>query len=228
MKRSYLFIVSFVMLSACATLQSLKQHIDDMGEEPRQQGTTAVKRAVSRIPSAVSQDRDRLQRAQAERRSPWDSIKDDRLGSLWGDQGQDNFYFSKNIKRRVGDIIILKSSSDMSDYVTQKLDSYFQKIDDREKKLAAKKTDLKKDLEKVDEKVKEKEKEPRVDLGDVTLKLDKDLGRGTFEAIGEKNIYSKNTPFVVSVSGIVKMEDILPDNSIPSARFLESKVVLKK
>jgi flagellar basal body L-ring protein FlgH len=206
------------VIISCASLQDFKSWINSDGKTAAAPKKEKPKSMTSRTLASTANTAAPV--SNGSRRSPYDSIQDDRIGSLWNDQGQDNFYFSKNVRRRVGDLIILKTGQDVNDLVVAKLDSYFERL----KAQTAKKKSG--DAEapapaSADEEIK-------IDLGDVSMKLDREVRNGTFEVVGQKPFFSRNQRFIADISGVVKLDDIGPDDTITSRRLLDSKVTLKK
>lgn len=220
MKRAILIFIPVMFMSGCSYLQAYKRYLneDDVVAEKKPVATKKF-RALSSLKE--------VDKPRPGRRSPYDSINDDRMGSLWAENVQENFFFAKNIKRRVGDIVIVKSGADIDDVLSGKIQSYFKRLnEERERKLAGVPEEERAKQEavlgpKVDE-------DSRAELGEITLRLTEELPRGQFIVKGEKNVFVKDQRFNVAVSGVVKMEDIIANDRLPSSRLLESDVSIKR
>jgi flagellar basal body L-ring protein FlgH len=65
----------------------------------------------------------------AQRRSadPWYGVNNPTEGSLWNDTTNDNFYFAKNVSRKVGDLLVVKLESDLNDSLNNKIAAFIEK-----------------------------------------------------------------------------------------------------
>jgi len=67
-----------------------------------------------------------------------------------------------------------------------------------------------------------------VDIGDITVRISKDLGRGIYEVGGEKNIFIYNKKYTMSLLGTVRAEDIAVDGTVSSEKIADSRIEFKK
>jgi len=212
-----------LLASSCAYLKAFKHHLNEGDPEYEAQMKAQKERATRKSRHVASVNSEQSQRGRHPR-SPFDSLQNDQIGSLWTDKGQENFYFSKNIKRRTGDIVILRVGSEINDLLESRIERYFTRIAQKEaKRAAASETDSNSTAAVANSSETEK-----VEMGDLTMRLLQSLPRGSFSVQGEKQIYVRSKPFKVKISGIIKMEDIGPDDVVESARLLDSKVSLTK
>jgi len=181
----------------------------------------------------------------------WDGGGHSSDGSLWNSEGQDGYFFTRNIHHKVGDFIYVKIEPDVLDIMNVKMlalvpversKSVKNVVADEAGKAAATKVG-----DKVEEIVKNKniadavgdaagqrvissieEKPQLLDIEEMSLRVLDILPRGTLRVEGIKRINVRATPVEIKINGVVREEDLSPTMRVASSRLMETKVELSK
>jgi flagellar basal body L-ring protein FlgH len=181
---------------------------------------------------------------------PWDGAGTNNEGSLWDPNTQDNFYFTRNMKFRVGDFITLTVDPDMSESINTRMNGLYKPkrkstrnvIAAEAGKLAGAKVEkaISKDL-----KNSELSRSVAQDVTDLTqealearnryfttreipVRVVEVNNRGQLRVTGTKKLFLRNASFDLTISGLIREDDIESSRMIASSKLMESKVDLTK
>lgn len=273
-KQLVFFAVGALNLSGCASLiESIKG--EDAPEAPAVRAPASVGRAITidngsnnagaSLASAApepsgpnlganefaAQARVANERASKGFRSsadPWDGTGPVNEGSLWNPDSQDNFYFSKNLLHKVGDILIVKVENDVNDALNTKVASILERntvnevvADEAGKAVTdavSKKVGTAIGNQNIGNAVGAaagaravaaiETKQKYIDLEDIPVRIVATLPRNTFRVEGSRRVMIRNAPYQLKLSGIVRDEDIGGSALIASNKVLESKMELTR
>lgn len=179
---------------------------------------------------------------------PWDGTGPVNEGSLWNPDSQDNFYFSKNLLHKVGDILIVKVEADVNDALNTKVASILERNTVNEvvadeagkavKDAVSKKVGTAIGNQNIGNAVGAAAgaravaaldpKQKYIDLEDIPVRIVATLPRNTFRVEGARRVMIRNAPYQLKLSGIVRDEDIGGSAMIASNKVLESKMELTR
>lgn len=179
---------------------------------------------------------------------PWFGTGPENEGSLWRQDTQDNFYFSRNTKFKVGDVILVKVEPAVNDSLNSRIagiigrNSVRQVVADETAKAVG---------DKVSSEVKKvigndaiakavgadaqgraaaavETKERYVSVDEIPVRLVEYMNGGRFRVEGASRVLIKGAPYQVQLKGILREEDVQGNGSIASNQILQSKLELTK
>jgi len=139
-------------------------------------------------------------------------------GSLWSGQGNDNYLFTQNKKKRNGDIILINVYKKLKSEITMEL------ARSTPKPPAPKKDDAKKDATAAaPEKPKEETTSGKV-KDRISSVIIEEINKDHILLRGQKYLLYKNRKRLVEVQALVARRDISDDDAVNSDNILESSV----
>lgn len=150
-------------------------------------------------------------------------------GSLWsGQEGRDNFLFTKNDKKGNGDIVLIKVAGKLKNEITAELKRAFptpvktdKKEEGGEKEAAKEPASAAAATSAEDSKVDASTDKVYDRISSVIIEQ---INEDHLLLRGRKNVLYKNRKRVVEVQALVARRDILTDDTINSNQILESQV----
>jgi len=235
---------SMLALGACASwMKEIKSSIsgDEVALQPK---AAAPARAPASVEAAVEKKNDDARR----KTDPFDSTGPMNEGSLWTAETQDNFYFSKNVLHKIGDILIVKMEPEVNEALNLKLAAAFgrstvqQVVADEAGKAAAAAAQQKVGQaignanigKAVGATVGERttaslDAKPRyIDIDEVSVRITETLPRNSYRIEGSRRVFVKSTPYTLRYSGIIRDEDLGPASIIASSKVIDSRMELTK
>jgi flagellar basal body L-ring protein FlgH len=140
-------------------------------------------------------------------------------GSLWSGQGNDNYLFTQNKKKRNGDIILINVFKTLKDEITAELSRatpkppVSAKKEGEEKKPAAPVANAPK-----------KEENPSKVQDRISSVIIEEINKDHILLRGQKYLLYKNKKRLVEVQALVARRDISDDDAVNSDNILESSV----
>jgi flagellar basal body L-ring protein FlgH len=179
---------------------------------------------------------------------PWFGTGPENEGSLWRPDTQDNFYFSRNTKFKVGDVILVKVESAVNDSLNSRIASIIgrnsvrQVVTDETSKAIGDKVagEVKKATgndniaKAVGADTKQRASaamdkgERYVSVDEIPVRLTEYISGGRFKVDGSSRVLIKGAPYQVHLKGILREEDVQGNGTIASNQVLESKLELTK
>lgn len=150
-------------------------------------------------------------------------------GSLWSDMGQGNYLFSKNKRKRHGDIIIVKVLSKLKEQISLELKNSFP---DRRKSKKGK--DGAKEAATADvtppppeaapAQPTEADKSPGHVYDTISSTIVEEIKNDYVLIRGKKELLFKKRKHVIELQALVNRKDLADDDSVPSNKILESNI----
>jgi len=179
---------------------------------------------------------------------PWFGTGPENEGSLWRPDTQDNFYFSRNTKFKVGDVILVKIESMVNDSLNSRIaailgrNSVKQVVTDEAAKAVGNRVtaEVKKAIgnENIAKAVGDdakarttaavETKERFVSVDEIPVRLTEYMNGGRFRVEGASRVLIKGAPYQVQLKGVLREEDVQGNGTIASNQILESKLELTK
>lgn len=179
---------------------------------------------------------------------PWDGTGPVNEGSLWNPDSQDNFYFSKNLLHKIGDILIVKVEADVNDALNTKVSALLDRsnvnqvvADEAGKAVGtavAKKVGTALGNDNVAQAVGAataarttaalEPKTKYIDLEEIPVRITAVMPRNTFKVEGARRVSIRNAPYQLKLSGVVRDEDIGGNATVASNKVFESKMELTR
>lgn len=235
--RASLALSTCALLASCGTLESWKASI--LGEDPpkKPRAPASVAPAVAEVPKPSSRKAD-----------PFDGTGPYYEASLWNQDTQDNFYFSKNILHKVGDILIVKVEPEVNDALNLKIAAALgrsglqQVVADEAGKAAGDAVSQKvgtalgnqnignaAGAAVADRTIASLDSKPRyVDVDEMSVRITELLPRNSYRIEGSKRVFVKTTPYTLRYSGVVRDDDLGPSSVIASSKVIDSKMEMVK
>ena len=244
-----LVVASLFFLGGCSSWMSgLKASI--MGDDGAATAAAAAAAEKKKQRSLASIAAPAEEKPSASRKAdPFDATGPYTEGSLWNGDSQDNFYFSKNVLHKVGDILIVKMEPDVSDALNQKIASILgrnsvqQVVADEAGKAAgaaaanavgnatgnqnigkavgAAAAD--RTVAAIDEGT------PHyIDVDEMSVRITEILPRSSYRIEGTKRVFVKNNPYTLRYFGVVRDEDIGSSSMLVSSKVIDSKLEMTK
>jgi flagellar basal body L-ring protein FlgH len=166
-----------------------------------------------------------------------DFIDKPNTASLWSQDGQDNFLFSRNTARQIGDQLILGVQKDLQIDISYELHQATAKPekDKSMRSVASKKGEKGKDGKKEGGKTEEQiAEEKRIAqkkeiasmnfVDKIPVYIIENFGVETFRIKGQKEVVFKGQRRRVEVIGLIRKMDITKNDIVQSAKLLDHKV----
>ena len=239
----FLALLLFGLGGCSSWLAGLKASMSD-GEAPVAE--KEKKEESSRKPASIAAEEPK--KAVSRRVDPFDQTGDYTEGSLWNGDNQDNFYFSKNVLHKVGDILLVKIEAEVNEALNLKIASYLgrtsvqQVVADEAGKAAG--AEAQKKVEAgvgnanvakavgaavQDRTVAAIDEKPRyVDIDEMSVRITEILPRGNYRIEGTKRVFVRSTPYQLRLTGMIRDEDLGPSSVIASGKIIESKMEMLK
>lgn len=145
-------------------------------------------------------------------------------GSLWYDRGQENFFFSQNDAKRIGDIILIHVYKKLKDKIAQELSRFstnphpkgnqMSSLESNEENEDADKGALPENKKNTDEKIYDQISSVVIE----TINRDHLIIRGIKEVLYKKNKH------MIELKGLVKRTNVDDSDIIKSNDFLETSI----
>ncbi len=161
--------------------------------------------------------------AQRKRYTAQDLEDNDNDGSLWSGDGQENFFFSKNKARNIGDLILIKVQKKLKKEMTQELSRAFPSKKKRKKKAAkgappatpapatAKNDSAGKSSKIYDQ---------------VSSIIVESINKNHVLLRGKKDVLYKKRKRILEIQALISRRDIGEDDSISSSKFIETNILV--
>jgi flagellar basal body L-ring protein FlgH len=179
---------------------------------------------------------------------PWFGTGPENEGSLWRPDTQDNFYFSRNTKFKVGDVILVKVEPAVNDSLNSRIagiigrNTVRQVVADEAAKAVGDKVSSEVNKAIGNENIAKAvgaeaqgrtaaavdTKERYVSVDEIPVRLIEYMNGGRFRIEGASRVLIKGAPYQVQLKGILREEDVQGNGSIASNQVLESKLELTK
>ncbi len=179
---------------------------------------------------------------------PWFGTGPQNEGSLWRPDTQDNFFFSRNTKYKVGDVVLVKIESAVNDSLNSRIASILgrsgvrQTVADEAGKAVGSRveSEVKKAIgneaiakavggEAAQRAVAAVDAPERyVSLEEIPVRLTEYMNSGRFKIEGSSRVLIKGAPYQVQLKGVLREEDVQVNGTIASNQILESKMELTK
>ncbi|MBS1982546.1 MAG: flagellar basal body L-ring protein FlgH [Bdellovibrionales bacterium] len=235
---------ALLALGACSSwMQSLKSGIT--GED-----TSAAAAAPKvRAPASVVETEVKAKDDAAKRKfDPFDGTGPYNEASLWNGETQDNFYFSKNILHKVGDVLIVKMEPEVNEALNLKLASVFgrssvqQVVADEAGKAAGDAVTQKVGATVGNQNIAKAvgaaasdrtvaaldEKARYVDIDEMSVRIVELLPRNSYRIEGQRRVFVKSIPYTLKYGGVIRDEDLGPASVIASSKVVDSKMEMVK
>lgn len=239
-------LTALVGTTGCSSwMASLKSGI--LGDDDAT--AVAATKSVKRAPASVAPAADDTPAPTVRRKAdPFDGTGPVNEGSLWDPEAQDNFYFSKNLMHKVGDLLVVKMEPEVSDALNLRIaavvgrSSVQQVVADEAGKAVGTAVEQKvgdatgnANIAKAvgaaatDRAVASLDEKPRyVDLDEVSVRIAEVLPRNAYRIEGGKRITIRNSPYQLKYSGVVRDEDIGAGSIITSSKVIDSRLEMAK
>ena len=234
------FLLALLGLTGCSSWMSgLKASI--LGDDNTATASAApkTKRAPASLPAPVEE-----KPVPSRKADPFDGTGPMNEASLWNGDSQDNFYFSKNVLHKIGDILIVKMEPEVNDALNLKIASVMgrgsvqQTIADEAGKAVGAAAEKKvgeaignENIAKAvggaasERTVAALDERPRyVDVDEMSVRIVEMLPRNSYRIDGNKRVFLKNTPYNLRYSGVVRDEDVGPASVVVSSKVIDSKL----
>lgn len=231
------FAWTLLALAGCSSwLQGFKSGIT--GDDASKAAKT--KRSPSSVPA------EEAPKPVASRKAdPFDGTGPYNEASLWNPDSQDNFYFSKNVLHKIGDLLIVKMEPEVNDSLNLRIASVLgrnsvqQVVADEAGKAAAAGVEQKvgqaignENIAKAvgaaagDRTVAALDERPNkyVDVDEISVRIMEMLPRNTYRVEGTRRVFVKSTPYTLRYSGVVRDEDVGPSSMIASSKIIDSRL----
>lgn len=191
---------------------------------------------------------DRAGRGYRRQSDPWEGTGPANEGSLWNADGQDNFYFSRNTRKKLGDIVLVKLEPDVIDAMNSKINTLLtrslprQMVADEAGKKAG---------DKVADKIASAtgsnglgravgdaasnrvvaaidKKENHIDIEEIPVRLVETLPRSSFRVEGSRRVNVRGAPYLLKISGVVRDEDLGGTGVVATSKVFDSKMELTR
>jgi len=179
---------------------------------------------------------------------PWEGTGPVNEGSLWNGDTQDNYYFTKNVLRKVGDIVIIKVEPDVNDAMNSRIDGIVGRTsvqqvaaDEAGKSVATAVGDRvgnaagnKNIGDAVGGAVGNRTtaalqgSTKYIDVDEIPARIIELLPKGTVKVEGSRRVNIKGAPYNLKLSGIVRDDDIGPTAMVQTSKLVESKMELTR
>lgn len=231
-----LFAITLFALAGCSSwLQGFKSGI--VGDDASKAAKT--KRSPSSLPT------EEAPKPVASRKAdPFDGTGPFNEASLWNPDSQDNFYFSKNVLHKIGDLLIVKMEPEVNDSLNLRIASVLgrnsvqQVVADEAGKAAAAGVEQKvgqaignENIAKAvgaaagERTVAALDERPKyVDVDEISVRIMEMLPRNTYRVEGTRRVFVKSTPYTLRYSGVVRDEDVGPSSMIASSKIIDSRL----
>ncbi len=179
---------------------------------------------------------------------PWDGTGPFNEGSLWNPDGQDNFYFSKNLKHKLGDIVMVKLEPDVSDALNTKIASLLprnsvnQVVADEAGRAAGENVASRVGTalgnanignaiggaaaNRVTASIEQKVK--YLDVEEIPVRIIESLDRASFRVEGARRVNIRSAPYMLKITGIIRDEDIGANSTVATSKVFDSKMELTR
>ena len=191
---------------------------------------------------------DRASRGYRRDATPWDGTGAANEGSVWNQDSQDGYLFTKNLLYKIGDIIVVKVEPEINNTLNYEIAAILGRTsvqqvaaDEAARKVAseaAKRTEKALGSPALGTAVGQAAGDATrsaldsnvryVDISDIPVRITETLARNSYKVEGARRVYIRNAPYQVKISGVVRDEDIGPTRMIASSRIFESKMELTK
>ncbi len=190
---------------------------------------------------------DKASRGYRRQADPWDGTGPQNEGSLWNPDGQDNFYFTRNTRKKLGDILLVKLEPDVVEAMNTKINTLLartlpqQVIADEAGRKAG---------EKISDKVGTAmgspnigravgdaagnrvvaaldAKENHIDIEEIPVRLTESLPRSSFKVEGSRRVNVRGAPYLLKITGTVRDEDI-GSGTVATSKVFDSKMELTR
>ncbi|MBN1115088.1 MAG: flagellar basal body L-ring protein FlgH [Oligoflexia bacterium] len=242
-----LAILSLVLSSCSSTLQSFKRHV---GGEPEKI------RVASNKASTNAQGEDGALNYQEEEIKFDDSYVSSRPAhnplnrsqtddaSLWDGSSQQSFLFSRNLQKKVGDLVTIKLEDTTKAQLLDEYKSEYSSISTKSKRkkyvkrlMGGKKEFSRSEVRRMlaksasfSEKLTKKQKAPKsskkriLSSDEITARVVQVMPNSSYKIQGVQSLLIKKKPYKMLLSGLIKSSDIGPDDSVVSSRMIDKKV----
>ncbi len=150
-------------------------------------------------------------------------------GSLWAGTGNDNYLFSSDKIRKIGDIVLINVQGKLKNEITMELKRMFPPLVPKKKKdgtPAAPAADANAgdnaDASNMDEETKDSNRDKVYDR--FTSIIMEEINRDHMLIKAQKNVLYKKRKRLIEVQALVAKKDIRPDDTIDSNDFLETTI----
>ena len=145
-------------------------------------------------------------------------------GSLWVGQGQNNFLFSKNSQKKLGDIVVMKVMAKLKNEITTELNRAYPPPRIKKKKDPNPGQEVDKDG-KDKNGDKEGEEGPSDKVFDlISGVVVEEINKDHLLVRGRKDVLFQNRKRKVEVEAMISRRDVADDDGVMSTNFLESTV----
>ncbi len=170
---------------------------------------------------------------QDRRRHTADDLVDNGYGgSLWAGQDKDNYLFSENKSKTLGDIIIIGVLEDMRNEIANELKRVFpkpaeiKKPENKDSKEEDKKeTDAAKPVEPSKTAGKDDKDEPKV-YDKISSQVTEIISKDYMMIRGKKEILFRKNKHLVDVQALISKKDIINNDTITSDKILEQRITV--
>jgi len=146
-------------------------------------------------------------------------------GSLWSSKGQDNFLFSRNKNKKIGDLVVIRVLSGLKKDISNELKRAFPKRKRKKKKGKDDKKAAKEEAAPA-EAAAASSNDPDKVYDQVSAVIVEELSGNHILLRGKKDVLFRKRRRLIEVQAMISKKDIADDDSVISSNILESNVVV--
>lgn len=248
---SYLISVSMFASCSTSTLQSLKRSVGGEPEKVQVSSSKSSKKKRNKDKVNYTEEEVMFDDSYVPTRQAHNPLKDNDnspSGSIWEQTGQQNFLFSRNMQKNVGDLVTIKIEDKTKKQLTDEYEAEYINITTQKEQgqyisnlLGEKDTysraEVKKMLKKSaknSEKLSSKKKASKsgknriLSSDEMTARVVQLMQNGSYKIQGIQAITLSKKPYKMILSGLIKASDIEPDDSVLSSRLINTQVKFVK
>jgi len=252
---SLVSLIVFIFSSGCSSsLLALKKQVggEDVIKEEARLSREEAKRQKSQL-KIKSRDNVNIYEEEVafddsslKKRKSYNPLDDQPTfsGSLWQNSGQQNYLFSKNLEKNIGDLLTVNleenTKKQLSDeyeaiYVNESTDNqrskYIKKL--LKEKDSFSRAEVKKLLKKsaqYSEKLTKQNKAPKdskkriLNSDEITARVVDVLSNGSYKIQGVQRLVISKKPYKMILAGLIRSSDISPDDSVNSGKMVDTKI----
>lgn len=248
MFKNFLNILIVFVFASCSTstLQSLKRGVGGEAEKVKTSSSKSSKKKQARDRINYTEEEVVFDDSYVPARSAHNPLKDDTTptGSIWEQTGQQNFLFSRNLQKNVGDLVTIKLEDKTKKQLTDEYEAEYTTLASQKEqgayiknllgdKTSYSRTEVKKMLKrsaKNSEKLAKGKKASKsgksriLSSDEMTARVVQLMQNGSYKIQGVQAIKLYKKPYKMILSGLIKASDIEPDDSVLSSRLVNTQV----
>jgi flagellar L-ring protein precursor FlgH len=253
MFRLYTVLIALISASCSSSLQSFKRHVGGEPEVIRVKKNSRSKDRRSYGNTINYQEEEVVfddSYIPASRRDPHNPYKNQKTqnASLWDGSGQQNYLFSRNLQKSVGDLVTIRLDKKTKRQLIDEYEAEYASITTRKKRsrymkhlLGSKEEFSRKEVKrllkknsKYSERLYQKKKAPKsskkriLSSDEITARVVQVMPNGAYKIQGVQRLVVKKKPYKMILAGMIKSADIGPDDSVISSRMIDTKIKFKR